>query len=94
MIALPGLPTLETFLRLPAIEKSPAWEYTDGEVIQKPMPGGKHSPLRGRRSPVPHPPLGYPGACSRWFGLGLRCFYVSGLRLMVASVCPEGARFR
>lgn len=48
MIAVPGSLTLDDFLRLPAIEESPAWEYGDGEVIQKPMPGGKHSRLQLR----------------------------------------------
>ncbi len=46
MIAVPGLLTLDDFLRLPAIEESPAWEYLDGEAVQKPMPGGKHSRLQ------------------------------------------------
>ncbi|NET07869.1 MAG: Uma2 family endonuclease [Symploca sp. SIO2B6] len=37
---------LEEFLQLPHIEDSPAWEYIQGEAIQKPMPGGKHSRLQ------------------------------------------------
>lgn len=48
MIAVPGSLTLDDFLRLPAIEESPAWEYIDGEAVQKPMPGGKHSRLQLR----------------------------------------------
>jgi Uma2 family endonuclease len=48
MIAVPGSLTLDDFLRLPAIEESPAWEYGDGEVIQKLMAGGKHSRLHLR----------------------------------------------
>jgi len=48
MIAVPGSLTLDNFLRLPAIEEPPAWEYIDGEAIQKPMPGGKHSRLQLR----------------------------------------------
>ncbi|MFM7450812.1 MAG: Uma2 family endonuclease [Leptolyngbyaceae cyanobacterium] len=48
MIAVPGALTLNDFLRLPAIEESPAWEYLDGGVMQKPMPGGKHSRLQLR----------------------------------------------
>ncbi|MDX2212735.1 MAG: Uma2 family endonuclease [Oculatellaceae cyanobacterium bins.114] len=40
--------TLEQFLRLPDIEESPAWEFVQGEAIQKPMPGGKHSRLQLR----------------------------------------------
>ena len=40
--------TLEQFLRLPYIEDSPAWEFIQGEAIQKPIPGGKHSRLQSR----------------------------------------------
>jgi Uma2 family endonuclease len=36
--------TLESFLALP--ETKPASEYIDGEIVQKPMPQGKHSLLR------------------------------------------------
>lgn len=36
--------TLETFLSLP--ETKPASEYIDGNIIQKPMPQGKHSTLQ------------------------------------------------
>ncbi|MEM9905927.1 MAG: Uma2 family endonuclease [Cyanobacteria bacterium P01_D01_bin.44] len=36
--------TLEAFLTLP--ETKPASEYIDGQVIQKPMPQGKHSRLQ------------------------------------------------
>lgn len=38
--------TLEEFLKLP--ETKPASEYIDGEIIQKPMPKGKHSRLQGK----------------------------------------------
>lgn len=38
--------TLEEFLQLP--ETKPASEYIDGQVIQKPMPQGKHSKLQGK----------------------------------------------
>lgn len=48
MIATSGSLTLNDFLKLPAIEESPAWEYLDREVVQKPMPGGKHSRLQLR----------------------------------------------
>ena len=34
--------TLEKFLKLPYIEDSPAWEYSDGVAIQKPMPKFRH----------------------------------------------------
>jgi Uma2 family endonuclease len=37
--------TLEAFLQLP--ETKPASEYIDGQIIQKPMPQGQHSTLRG-----------------------------------------------
>ena len=36
--------TLEEFLQLP--ETEPASEYIDGEIIQKPMPLGKHSAIQ------------------------------------------------
>ena len=36
--------TLEQFLELP--ETKPASEYLDGEIIQKPMPKGRHSCLQ------------------------------------------------
>lgn len=38
--------SLEEFLKLP--ETKPASEYIDGEIIQKPMPQGKHSRLQGQ----------------------------------------------
>ncbi|MGK7928358.1 MAG: Uma2 family endonuclease [Spirulina sp.] len=38
--------TLEQFLKLP--ETEPASEYINGEIIQKPMPKGKHSRLQFR----------------------------------------------
>ncbi|WP_442938100.1 hypothetical protein [Nostoc sp.] len=40
-ITVPESTTLEEFLKLPYIEESPAWEYINGEVIQKPMGGAK-----------------------------------------------------
>lgn len=36
--------TLENFLKLP--ETKPASEYVDGQIIQKPMPQGKHSAIQ------------------------------------------------
>jgi Uma2 family endonuclease len=36
---------LEEFLELP--ETKPALEYTDGEIVQKPTPQGKHSLIQG-----------------------------------------------
>ncbi|MGB8701861.1 MAG: Uma2 family endonuclease [Thermosynechococcaceae cyanobacterium] len=38
--------TLEAFLAVP--ETKPACEYVAGEVIQKPMPKGRHSRLQGK----------------------------------------------
>ncbi len=38
--------TLEEFLKLP--ETNPASEFIDGEIIQKPMPQGRHSKLQLR----------------------------------------------
>ena len=37
--------TLEEFLKLP--ETEPASEYIDNQIIQKPMPQGKHSVIQG-----------------------------------------------
>ncbi len=38
--------TLQEFLHQP--ETKPASEYIDGEIIQKPMPKGRHSRLKGK----------------------------------------------
>lgn len=38
--------TLESFLQQSYIEESPAWEYINGEITQKPMPQGQHSKLQ------------------------------------------------
>ncbi|MBP0019381.1 MAG: Uma2 family endonuclease [Cyanobacteria bacterium SBLK] len=47
MLATPqNLLTLEQFLKLP--ETEPASEYINGEIIQKPMPKGKHNRLQFR----------------------------------------------
>ena len=40
--------TLEAFLHLSNIEESPAWEFIDGEMLQKPMPTTHHSILQKR----------------------------------------------
>jgi Uma2 family endonuclease len=37
--------TLDEFLKLP--ETKPASEFIDGQIIQKPMPQGKHSTIQG-----------------------------------------------
>ncbi len=43
-----SITTIGEFLQLPYIDESPSWEYINGEVIQKPMGGGKHSLLQKR----------------------------------------------
>ncbi|WP_026732319.1 Uma2 family endonuclease [Fischerella sp. PCC 9605] len=46
MVQVPSkMLTLEEFLQLP--ETKPASEYIDGQIIQKPMPQGKHSTIQG-----------------------------------------------
>jgi Uma2 family endonuclease len=47
-LAAPSSLTLDEFFRQSCIEESPAWEYINGESIQKPMAGGKHSRLQKR----------------------------------------------
>lgn len=42
--------TLTEFLKLP--ETKPASEYIDGQIIQKPMPQGKHSSIQGELVPA------------------------------------------
>jgi Uma2 family endonuclease len=42
--------SLEEFLKLPEIK--PGREYINGEIIQKPMPKGKHSRLQGKLGSV------------------------------------------
>ncbi|NJM65176.1 MAG: Uma2 family endonuclease [Acaryochloris sp. RU_4_1] len=45
MVQVPSKPlTLAEFLRLP--ETKPASEYIEGEIIEKPMPQGKHSRIQ------------------------------------------------
>ncbi|WP_008314106.1 Uma2 family endonuclease [Leptolyngbya sp. PCC 6406] len=39
---------LKDFLQCSSIEDSPAWEFVNGEAVQKPMPGGQHSRLQKR----------------------------------------------
>ena len=47
MTTTPILPlTLEDFLKNPNIDESPAWEYINGELRQKPMPQTHHSRLQ------------------------------------------------
>ncbi len=46
MVQVSAKITLEEFLQLP--ETKPASEYINGQIIQKPMPQGKHSKLQGK----------------------------------------------
>jgi len=46
--SLTQLLTIEEFLKLPYIEASPAWEYSHGVAIQKPMPSTRHAVLQKR----------------------------------------------
>lgn len=46
MLAPPPHLTLSNFLALPHIEDSPAWEYVNGTISQKPMPKTFHSRLQ------------------------------------------------
>ena len=46
MVSVSQSITLEEFLKLP--ETKPASEYINGEIIQKPMPKGRHSRLQGK----------------------------------------------
>jgi Uma2 family endonuclease len=51
MVQTPSKPiTLAEFLQLS--ETKPASEYIDGQIIQKPMPQGKHSAIQGELVPV------------------------------------------
>lgn len=51
MVQTPTQPiTLEEFLKLP--ETKPSLEYIDGQIIQKPMPQGKHSAIQGEFVPA------------------------------------------
>ncbi len=48
--APPKILTLAEFLQL--AETKPAGEYIDGQIIQKPMPKGKHSAIQGEFVPI------------------------------------------
>ncbi|BAY77495.1 hypothetical protein NIES25_39570 [Nostoc linckia NIES-25] len=51
MVQVPNkILTLEEFLILP--ETQPSLEYIDGQIIQKPMPQGKHSTIQGELCPT------------------------------------------
>lgn len=63
--------TLEEFLKLP--ETKPASEYINGQIIQKPMPQGEHSTIRGELVTVINAVV-KPQRIARAF-LGLRCTF-------------------
>jgi len=75
--------TLEAFLRL--LETKPASEYIDGQVIQKPMPQGKHSTIQGELITAINSPL-KPKRIARAFP-ELHCTF--GGR----SIIPDGSVF-
>jgi Uma2 family endonuclease len=72
--------TLEEFLALP--ETKPASEYIDGQIIQKPMPQGKHSTIQTEFSTVVNVTL-KPKRVARAFS-ELRCTF--GGRSIVPDV--------
>lgn len=63
--------TLAEFLKLP--ETKPASEYIDDQIIQKPMPQGKHSTIRGELVTAINAVM-KPQRIARAF-LGLRCTF-------------------
>lgn len=72
MVQSPSKPiTLDEFLKLP--ETKPASEYLDGQVVQKPMPHGKHSTIQTELSTVINSVL-KPGQVARAFS-ELRCTF-------------------
>lgn len=70
----PKLVTLKEFLDLP--ETKPASEYIDGQIIQKPMPQGKHSTIQTEFSATVNSAL-KPQKVGKAFS-ELRCTYPSG----------------
>lgn len=48
MLATESQTPLQTFLTSPNIEDSPAWEFNNGSISQKPMPKARHSLLQKR----------------------------------------------
>jgi Uma2 family endonuclease len=72
--------TLEEFLKLP--ETEPVSEYIDGQIIQKPMPKGKHSTLQTELSTTVNTVL-KPARIARAFS-ELRCTF--GGRSIVPDV--------
>jgi Uma2 family endonuclease len=63
--------SIEDFLQLP--ETKPASEFVDGQIIQKPMPQGKHSTIQGDLVPAINTAL-KPGKIARAYP-ELRCTF-------------------
>ncbi|MGB3309304.1 MAG: Uma2 family endonuclease [Nodosilinea sp.] len=82
MVRSPSKPlTLQAFLQRP--ETKPASEYIDGQIIQKPMPKGKHSLLQTRLSAVLNAALQLEQTA--WAFSELRCTF--GDRSIVPDIC-------
>lgn len=84
--------TLEEFLKLP--ETKPASEYINGQIIQKPMPQGKHSTVQRELTFAVDRPL-RDKKIARAFP-ELRCTYPAGSRSSVyggCSIVPDVAVF-
>jgi Uma2 family endonuclease len=81
MVQTPIKPiSIEDFLKLP--ETKPASEFVDGQIIQKPMPQGKHSTIQGDLVPAINAVL-KPGKIARAYP-ELRCTF--GGRSIVPDV--------
>jgi Uma2 family endonuclease len=76
--------SLSDFLRLP--ETKPASEYIDGQIIQKPMPKGKHSKLQSKLVAQINRSLEEPGIAQGF--TELRCSFAG------RSIVPDIAVFR
>ncbi|PSB32489.1 hypothetical protein C7B82_05680 [Stenomitos frigidus ULC18] len=76
--------TLEEFLTLP--ETKPASEYMNGQVVQKPIPQGRHSKLQGKLVTAINRIVE-----AQKIALALpelRCTYPAGSRNNVYCLCP------
>ena len=82
----PKLMTLEEFLDLP--ETRPASEYVDGQIIQKPMPQGKHSTIQTEFSTTINSML-KPKKVARAFS-ELRCTFGGRSTVPDVSVFTQG----
>jgi Uma2 family endonuclease len=79
--------TLEEFLKLP--ETKPASEYIDGQIIQKPMPKGRHSIIQTELSAAINAALRKQGIAASF--TELRCTF--GGRSIVPDIAVfENAR--